>query len=168
MVLKPLGRNTEGKDDWISFIFMFCCWVNSWGCIHHNFKIVFTSYFGLKFSLIPGASRKAWIVWFLSYVFLWIGQIPGDSFFKLLLIFWIFLFLGHFWAPYTKKLIQNLPGTPHKAWVVQFLSTVLNSRQKSSSKIQLKRCPDFILFFWKLKSKIEFDQNIEWFAFNSK
>ena len=42
-------------------------------------------------------------------------------------------------------------------WVTQFLSTVLNSCQKSSSKIQLKHCSDFILFFLKLKSKIEFD-----------
>ena len=49
----------------------------------------------------------------------WVGR---WRYFLVSLISRTFLYLGHFWALHTQKLICNLQGALQKAWVLQFLS----------------------------------------------
>ena len=117
MVLKPLGCNPEGNDSLISFFFMFCWSVNTWGCFHHNWKIfIFMSYFWAKiWSITFGHIWEVLdcLISFLCFFIEWVNP------------WWCFLnfFISReFLAPHTKKVVWNLPGAPQK---VQFLSTFL-------------------------------------------
>ena len=85
----------QGLSD--SFLVMFCCWVNVWGCFYHNLEIfIFRLYFWAK--IWSRTSGHIWedldcLISFFSYrldkslvmLFYYFG-------------FLIFLFLGHFWS----------------------------------------------------------------------
>ena len=96
MVLKPLSRITEGKDGLISFLLMFCCWVND-----HNLRIfIFWLYFWAK--IWSKTTRHIWegLDCLISFFFMFSYRL-GKSlvmFFFIISNSWFFLFLGHFWA----------------------------------------------------------------------
>ena len=94
--------------------------------------------FGLNLDPKPwSASGKVWIVWFPSLWFLidWVNPWWCVFFFFNFFKFpEFFLFLGHFWAPYTQTLVQNLQGAPQKGWVVQFLATFLIHVERFQAK----------------------------------
>ena len=149
MVLKPLGCNPEGNDSLISFFFMFCCSVNAWGCFHHNWKIfIFMSYFWAKiWSITFGHIWEVLdcLISFLCFFIEWVNP------------WWCFLnfFISReFLGPAHQKSGLKPSGRTSEGSISFDFS---NSCQKSSSKIQLKHCFDFIWFFWKHKLKIEFD-----------
>ena len=129
MVLKRSGSNTEGKDDLISFFFRLCCWVNAWGCFYHNLKKkIFKSCCWAKiWWKTLGCIWKGLdclISFFFMFSYRWVR--PWRCFFFNLFYFLeVFLLLGHFWAPHNQILVWNLPDTPQKAWVVQFISPFL-------------------------------------------
>ena len=139
---------------------MFCCWVNAWRCFHHNLKIfIFRSYFWAK--IWSKTFRHIWecldcLISFLCFFIDWTNS--WWCFFKFLLISWIFLFLGHFYLGPTHRKIGPKPSRRTSEGMGSSISfSFSNSCQKSSSKIQVKLCSDFIWFFWKHKSKIKFD-----------
>ena len=126
-------------DGQISFFLMSCCWVNAWGCFHHNSKIyIFRWYFWPK----PWSKTLECIWQGLDCLisFFMVSYRLGKSlvmcffFFNFFKFPEIFLFLGHFWAPYTQTLVQNLQGAPQKGWVVQFLATFLIHVERFQAK----------------------------------